>query len=168
VTKFGKLADPIADKALTGMALVCLSIIGELWWWATIVILVREWGITILRFAMLRYGVMAAGRGGKIKTFVQAIGIILYLLPLASLAACPGPRDGGDRTCRRGGDCWRPCWLTVVCGLDYVRRPSGSATGRLGPVNLSPAARVLAELRRAHETVATAESLTGGHARGRC
>ena len=35
VTKFGKLADPIADKALTGMALIGLSIIGELPWWVT-------------------------------------------------------------------------------------------------------------------------------------
>ena len=65
VTKFGKLADPIADKALTGMAFIGLSILGELWWWVTIVILVREWGITLMRFVMLRYGVMAAGRGGK-------------------------------------------------------------------------------------------------------
>ena len=113
VTRFGKLADPIADKALTGTALICLSVIGELWWWVTIVILVREWGITALRFAMLRYGVMAAGRGGKLKTFVQAVAIILYLLPLAALPP------------------WVPVValvvmlaavvLTVVTGLDYVR-----------------------------------------------
>ena len=120
VTRFGKLADPIADKALTGMALVCLSIIGELWWWVTVVILVREWGITILRFAMLRYGVMAAGRGGKIKTFVQAIAIILYLLPLAALAAWS--------TVLASVAEWvalvvmmAAVLLTVVSGLDYVR-----------------------------------------------
>ncbi|MDO5712320.1 MAG: CDP-diacylglycerol--glycerol-3-phosphate 3-phosphatidyltransferase [Micrococcales bacterium] len=81
VTKFGKLMDPIADKALTGMAFVGLSIIGELWWWVTIVILLREWGITLMRFLMLKYGVMAAGRGGKLKTLLQSIALPLYLLP---------------------------------------------------------------------------------------
>ena len=86
VTKFGKLADPIADKALTGMAFIGLSINGDLWWWVTIVILVREWGITLLRFVMLRYGVMAAGRGGKLKTVTQAVAVILYLLPLPGWA----------------------------------------------------------------------------------
>jgi CDP-diacylglycerol--glycerol-3-phosphate 3-phosphatidyltransferase len=84
VTNFGKLADPIADKALTGMAFIGLSIIGELWWWVTIVILVREWGITLLRFVVLRYGVMAARKGGKIKTVLQAVALILLLLPLPS------------------------------------------------------------------------------------
>ncbi|QDP97208.1 CDP-diacylglycerol--glycerol-3-phosphate 3-phosphatidyltransferase [Microlunatus elymi] len=82
VTTFGKLADPIADKALTGMAFIGLSIIGELWWWVTIVILVREWGITLLRFVVLRYGVMAARKGGKIKTVLQALALGLLLLPL--------------------------------------------------------------------------------------
>ena len=120
VTKFGKLADPIADKALTGMALVCLSIIGELWWWVTVVILVREWGITILRFAMLRYGVMAAGRGGKIKTFVQAIAIILYLLPLAALATW-SPVLASVATSVALVVMLAAVLLTVVSGLDYVR-----------------------------------------------
>lgn len=82
VTTFGKLVDPIADKALTGMALIGLSILGELWWWVTIVILVREWGITLLRFVVLRYGVMAAGRGGKIKTVLQSFALGILLLPL--------------------------------------------------------------------------------------
>lgn len=85
VTKFGKLMDPIADKALTGMAFVGLSIIGELWWWVTIVILLREWGITLMRFLMLKYGVMAAGRGGKLKTLLQSIALPLYLLPLTGI-----------------------------------------------------------------------------------
>ncbi|RCK71554.1 CDP-alcohol phosphatidyltransferase family protein [Desertihabitans brevis] len=83
ITSFGKLADPIADKALTGMAFVGLSIIGELWWWVTVVILLREWGITVLRFVVLRYGVMAASRGGKVKTVLQAVALVLYLLPLS-------------------------------------------------------------------------------------
>ena len=64
------------------MAFIGLSIIGELPWWVTVVILVREWGITAMRFVMLRYGVMAANRGGKIKTVLQAVALILYLLPL--------------------------------------------------------------------------------------
>ncbi|MGO1973301.1 MAG: CDP-diacylglycerol--glycerol-3-phosphate 3-phosphatidyltransferase [Propionibacteriaceae bacterium] len=115
ITRFGKLADPIADKALTGMAFVGLSIIGELWWWVTIVILVREWGITLLRFLVLRYGVMAARKGGKLKTVLQAIALILYLLPLASVPMLA----------------WGVyvAWVvmaaafvvTVVTGLDYVR-----------------------------------------------
>ena len=82
VTSFGKLADPIADKALTGMAFIGLSILGELPWWITVVILVREWGITVLRFVVIRYGVIAADRGGKLKTLLQAIALTLFLLPL--------------------------------------------------------------------------------------
>ena len=68
VTDFGKVTDPIADKALTGMAFVGLSVLGELPWWITIAVLVREWGITIMRFVVIRHGVMPAGRGGKTKT----------------------------------------------------------------------------------------------------
>ena len=82
VTNFGKLADPIADKALTGMAFVGLSIIGVLWWWVTIVLLVREWGITLMRFVVKKYGVMPASQGGRIKTTFQAVAIGGYLLPL--------------------------------------------------------------------------------------
>ncbi|NED93748.1 CDP-diacylglycerol--glycerol-3-phosphate 3-phosphatidyltransferase [Phytoactinopolyspora alkaliphila] len=82
VTDFGKLADPIADKALTGMAFVGLSIIGELPWWVTVLVLVREWGVTALRFAVIRHGVMPAGRGGKAKTALQAVALGLYVLPL--------------------------------------------------------------------------------------
>ena len=81
VTNFGKLADPIADKALTGMAFVGLSIIGVLWWWVTIVLLVREWGITLMRFVVKKYGVMPASQGGKIKTTLQALAIGGYVLP---------------------------------------------------------------------------------------
>ncbi|MGO4296168.1 CDP-diacylglycerol--glycerol-3-phosphate 3-phosphatidyltransferase [Glutamicibacter sp. MCAF14] len=81
ITNFGKIADPIADKLLTGAALVCFSILAELPWWVTIVILVREWGITLLRLVVIRYGVIAANMGGKIKTVMQAVVIGLYLLP---------------------------------------------------------------------------------------
>lgn len=83
VTDFGKLADPIADKALIGTALVGLSALGKLPWWVTVVILVREVGVTLLRFWVIRHGIMAASRGGKAKTTVQAVAIGLYLLPLS-------------------------------------------------------------------------------------
>ena len=81
VTDFGKIADPIADKALTGAALITLSAIGELPWWVTGLILAREFGITALRFAVLSRGVIAASQGGKLKTLLQIIAICLYLLP---------------------------------------------------------------------------------------
>ena len=115
ITRFGKLADPIADKALTGMAFVGLSIIGELWWWVTIVILVREWGITLLRFVVLRYGVMAARKGGKLKTVLQAVALILYLLPLAMV---PGL---GWAVYVAYGVMAAAFVVTVVTGIDYVR-----------------------------------------------
>ena len=85
ITDFGKIADPIADKALMGTALVALSALGELWWWVTIVILVRELGITLLRFWVIRYGVIAASRGGKLKTLLQALAIWIYVLPLGAV-----------------------------------------------------------------------------------
>jgi CDP-diacylglycerol--glycerol-3-phosphate 3-phosphatidyltransferase len=82
VTEFGKLADPIADKALIGTALVGLSILHDLSWWITAVILIREVGVTVLRFWVIRHGVIEASRGGKVKTLLQAVAIGLYLLPL--------------------------------------------------------------------------------------
>src|SRR5580692_5992630 len=74
-TEFGKLADPIADKALIGAALIGLSLLRDLPWWVTVVILVREIGVTVLRFAVLRRGVIPASRGGKLKTLIQSIAI---------------------------------------------------------------------------------------------
>lgn len=82
VTDFGKLLDPIADKVLIGGALVALSILGELWWWVTIVILVREFGITVFRFVVVRDRVIPASRGGKLKTIIQAIAISFFLVPV--------------------------------------------------------------------------------------
>jgi CDP-diacylglycerol--glycerol-3-phosphate 3-phosphatidyltransferase len=79
VSDFGKIWDPIADKALTGAAFISLSILGELPWWVTIIILVREWGITWMRVVMLKYEVMAAAAGGKLKTVLQAIALIMFL-----------------------------------------------------------------------------------------
>jgi CDP-diacylglycerol--glycerol-3-phosphate 3-phosphatidyltransferase len=111
VTSFGKVADPIADKALTGTALVLLSLYDQLAWWVTIVMLVREWGVTALRFWVLRYGVIPASRGGKIKTALQILAIGWYVLPLTHSLAVFGP------------------WLmavavivTVATGVDYVWR----------------------------------------------
>jgi len=81
VTDFGKIADPIADKALTGAALITLSVLGELPPWVTALILVRELGITALRFAVIKRGVIAASQGGKLKTLLQIVAICLYVLP---------------------------------------------------------------------------------------
>ncbi len=85
ITDFGKIADPIADKALMGTALAALSALGMLWWWVTAVILVRELGITLLRFWVIKHGVIAASRGGKLKTLLQALAIWIYVLPLAAV-----------------------------------------------------------------------------------
>jgi CDP-diacylglycerol--glycerol-3-phosphate 3-phosphatidyltransferase len=82
VTDFGKICDPIADKALMGMAFVGLSMLGELWWWVTAVVILRELGITLMRFWVIRHGVMAASRGGKLKTVLQTVALSLYVGPL--------------------------------------------------------------------------------------
>lgn len=86
ITDVGKIVDPIADKALMGTALVGLSVLGELPWWVTVVVLTREVGITLLRLVVIRYGVMPAGRGGKAKTALQALAVVGYLLPLPAAA----------------------------------------------------------------------------------
>jgi CDP-diacylglycerol---glycerol-3-phosphate 3-phosphatidyltransferase len=111
VTEFGKLADPIADKALTGMALIGLSVLGVLPWWVTVVILVREVGVTVLRFWVIRHGVIAASRGGKAKTVVQAVAIGLYILPLTGVAASV-----------RWWVMGAALLLTLATGVDYVYR----------------------------------------------
>jgi CDP-diacylglycerol--glycerol-3-phosphate 3-phosphatidyltransferase len=111
VTEFGKLADPIADKALTGTALLGLSVLGLLPWWVTLVILVRELGVTVLRFWVIRHGVIAASRGGKAKTVLQAVAIGLYILPLTGLLASA-----------RWWVMAAALVLTVITGIDYVYR----------------------------------------------
>jgi CDP-diacylglycerol---glycerol-3-phosphate 3-phosphatidyltransferase len=85
VTDLGKIADPIADKALIGTALVGLSLLGELAWWVTLVVAVRELGITVMRLVLVRHAVLPAGRGGKVKTALQSVAIVGYLLPLPPL-----------------------------------------------------------------------------------
>lgn len=111
ITNFGKIADPIADKLLIGSALILLSALGELPWWVTIVILVRELGITLLRFAVIRYGVMPASRGGKLKTVVQTLAIFLYLLVPALGAWAQWPALVVMMAALA---------ITVVTGVDYV------------------------------------------------
>lgn len=122
VTEFGTLADPIADKALIGAALIGLSLLGDLPWWVTVVILVREIGITGLRLGVLRHGVIPASRGGKLKTLTQAVAIGMFVLPLTN---------------------WSPVWLsvawgimsvavvlTVLTGVDYVVSAVRDSRGR--------------------------------------
>ncbi|WP_328618780.1 CDP-diacylglycerol--glycerol-3-phosphate 3-phosphatidyltransferase [Actinokineospora pegani] len=111
ITDFGKIVDPIADKALTGSALVGLSVLGMLPWWITTVIAVREVGVTLLRFWVIRHGVIPASRGGKAKTLAQVLAIGLFVLPLPGFLV-------------------PAAWvvmavalvLTVVTGVDYVVR----------------------------------------------
>ncbi|MBT2209386.1 CDP-alcohol phosphatidyltransferase family protein [Actinomadura sp. NEAU-AAG7] len=109
VTDFGKIADPIADKALIGAALVSLSVMGELWWWVTAAIMVREIGITVLRFVVIRRGVIPASKGGKLKTLLQVFAIGFYILP--------GPLDP-----LRWATMGAALVVTVVTGADYLVR----------------------------------------------
>ncbi len=109
ITDFGKIADPIADKALIGSALITLSALAELSWWVTGVIMAREIGVTLLRFWVIRHGVIPASRGGKIKTVLQMIAIGLYILP-----ADIGPA--------RTGVMLAAVVVTLVTGADYVLR----------------------------------------------
>lgn len=90
VTNFGKIADPIADKALMISALVSLNLTGALAWWITVVIVVRELGITFWRMYQLRRGlVVPASKGGKVKTTLQAVAVALYLMPLPGWLLLP-------------------------------------------------------------------------------
>ena len=117
VTDLGKLLDPIADKLLIGTGLVGLSILGDLPWWVTVVILVRELGITAMRFLVLRYAVMPASRGGKLKTVLQVVAIALLLLPLDHLPAVVGV----IAMVTMGA----AVVVTLVTGADYVRQAVG-------------------------------------------
>lgn len=117
VTNFGKIADSFADKLLTGAAFIMLSYLGDLPWWVTIVILVREWGITIMRFAMVRKEVMAAGAGGKAKMVLQIVGITMLLVPWVSVL---GERAGSGMVLVSQGVIYLAALLTVITGIDYV------------------------------------------------
>ena len=118
VTSFGKIADPIADKALTLSAFVLLSVNHRLWWWVTILIVVRELGITVMRFFMLRRAVMAASRGGKIKTTLQMVGLVGLLTPWSTLL----PAGLAAFLTKAAYVVVAAALIvTVVTGLDYVR-----------------------------------------------
>ena len=84
VTDFGKIADPIADKAMTGMAFIALSLVGEVWWWVTIVVLLREWSVTLLRLPIMKNVVIAAAPSGKVKTVLQSVALAGLSLPLVA------------------------------------------------------------------------------------
>lgn len=109
VTAFGQIADPIADKALTGAAFVCLSLLGTVPWWATAAIMVREIGITALRFVVIRHGVMPANRGGKFKTVLQSVTLGLYIAPMPA---------GAEDVIR--WLLWATVVVTVATGIDYI------------------------------------------------
>lgn len=131
ITDFGKLMDPIADKALMGTALIGLSLIDLLPWWITVVILVRELGITLMRFVVIRRGVIPASRGGKVKTVLQAVGISLMVAPFGGLLGDLG--------------LWvmyAALVVTVVTGIDYVVqavRPSPAPDEAVLPEGEPPA-----------------------------
>ncbi|OBH47960.1 CDP-diacylglycerol--glycerol-3-phosphate 3-phosphatidyltransferase [Mycobacterium intracellulare] len=108
-TEFGAFVDPIADKTLVGSALIGLSMLGELPWWVTAVILVREFGVTVLRLAVIRRGVIPASWGGKLKTVVQVSAIGLFVLPL-----------GGSFRVAAAVVMGAAIVLTVITGIDYV------------------------------------------------
>jgi CDP-diacylglycerol--glycerol-3-phosphate 3-phosphatidyltransferase len=111
VTDFGKIADPIADKAIMAAGLICLSVLGDLPWWVTGVILFRELGITLMRFWVIRHGVIPASRGGKMKTLAQGTAVGMYVLALT-----------GPLATFRWWVMAVAVVLTVVTGLDYVRQ----------------------------------------------
>ncbi|OBG72438.1 CDP-diacylglycerol--glycerol-3-phosphate 3-phosphatidyltransferase [Mycobacterium sp. E1214] len=111
-TEFGAFVDPIADKTLVGSALIGLSMLGELPWWVTVLILAREVGVTVLRLAVIRRGVIPASWGGKVKTVVQVVAIGLFVLPWAGT---PGPFRVGAAVVLGAA-----IVLTVITGIDYV------------------------------------------------
>ena len=119
VTDVGKILDPIADKVLIGGALIALSLLGELWWWVTIVILLREFGITVLRFAVLSKRVIAASRGGKLKTVSQSVAISFSLVPVWLLL---GDWMHGFNAVLMG----IAVVLTVVTGIEYLVNAFGA------------------------------------------
>ncbi|MFF0709243.1 CDP-diacylglycerol--glycerol-3-phosphate 3-phosphatidyltransferase [Gordonia sputi] len=136
VTDFGKMADPIADKALIGAALIGLSILGDLSWWVTGIILVRELWVTLLRLWVIRYAVIPASRGGKLKTLLQSVGIGLLVLPL----------HGVWHTIAMV-IMWAAVAVTVVTGVDYtwqalrVRVRAARSDSTTGSLRKAPGSR---------------------------
>ena len=109
VTNFGKIADPIADKALIGTALIALSITGEIAWWVTGIILFREIAITIMRFWVINHGIIPASRGGKVKTVSQIVAIVAFLIPVSGWVDIVAQMSLGVALA-----------MTIVTGIDYA------------------------------------------------
>lgn len=110
ISSFGTLLDPIADKAFIATALIGLSILERMPWWVTIVILAREVGITILRFAVIKRGIIAASKGGKIKSLLQNFSVGFYMLPLPEYLFLPRDLLLGVAII-----------LTMTSGYEYLR-----------------------------------------------
>jgi len=122
VTDFGKIADPIADKAITGMAFIGLSVVGDIWWWVTIVVLLREWSVTLLRLSILKRVVIAAKDLGKLKTTVQAIALATLTLPLRDEGLPTGLQPPGEFVFYAAQVCLAVAvGLTVWSGYEFFR-----------------------------------------------
>ena len=120
VTNFGKIADPIADKAMTGMAFIGLSVIGELWWWVTIVVLIREWAVTFARLSIAQHVVIAASQSGKIKTLTQVFALAGFIGPFKHLSGAwevPGDVVWWVSAVLMGV----AVALTITSGLEFAR-----------------------------------------------
>ena len=120
ITNFGKIADPIADKAMTGMAFIGLSIIGELWWWVTIVVLIRELGVTIARLSIAKHVVIAASQSGKLKTLTQVFALGGFIGPFKHLSGAwevPGDVVWWVSAVLMGV----AVVLTITSGLEFAR-----------------------------------------------
>ena len=111
ITEFGKLLDPIADKAMLATASIGASILGMLSWWVTAIFLIREVAVTILRFAVIKKGVIPASKGAKVKTFFQSFGVGFYILPLPSYLNLP-----------RNIFMAVAIYLTISTGVTYFRK----------------------------------------------
>ena len=111
ITEFGKLLDPIADKAMLATASIGASLLGMLSWWVTAIFLIREIAVTILRFAVIKNGVIPASKGAKLKTFFQNFGVGFYILPLPSYLNIP--RDIFMAIA---------IYLTITTGVTYFRK----------------------------------------------
>lgn len=111
ITSFGTFLDPVADKIAIGAAMVGLSMQGKLWWWVTILILVREVSVTILRLTVIRDGVIPASKGGKLKAAFQGFGVGFYILPLPTWLHIP--RDAFMTVA---------IILTITTGYDYFKK----------------------------------------------
>jgi CDP-diacylglycerol--glycerol-3-phosphate 3-phosphatidyltransferase len=120
ITNFGKIADPIADKAITGMAFIGLSVIGALWWWITIVVLIREWSVTFARLSIAKQVVMPANQSGKLKTMAQALALGGFVAPFKDLTG--GWDTPGDVVWWAAAILMAVALvLTITSGLEFAR-----------------------------------------------